>query len=295
MELPRDITIATVRKVFADFGIKPLEKRNMYIDYTNIAGEVNHRMYGNKIQPDNIARDTVSEVLAYGIFNCSYNEIEDLGSRFTIHKQVHSYKSCGVEGCILGLARIEVLCDDGVHKTIDLSSLCPGDMVLTGDGTFQRVSHVLKSDCSTNFKDCYELHGVVLTSGHPVRQYGAKDVDFIAVMHHPDARLYIGPVQEHGLYDLIIPGAQSVVTYNESRSCPGVECLTLGHGIMSGVAAHEFLGDMDRVQDALKSQMKNMSPTPTHVIEVRYVRNPATGFICDIVNSVPDTSIPDFN
>lgn len=96
--------------------------------------------------------------------------------------------------------------------------------------------------------------------------------EVVGAMEVPASSVFTGEGRRW-VYDLVVPGASGIIVGD------GFACLTLGHGVDTGRARHDVLGDLDMITWMIEGIAIATGVIDGRPVPVAFVRNPTTGWI----------------
>jgi len=165
-------------------------------------------------------------------------------------------------GCIAGSSK--ALLASG--KLCNVSELSRGDHIAVADGTSAEISCVVRTRCHHQRALLVELPGGArVTPYHPVQVQG----EWRFPIELADVKEY----ECDFVYSFIVQGAASLLV-------DGLPCISLGHGLEQGAAAHPYFASQQVVVDisamlGYKEGLVELSPGCV-------VRDPVTGTVCGL-------------
>ena len=181
--------------------------------------------------------------------------------------------NCRSAPCFPGNALVSTI--NGKVQRID--ALQPGDLVQTGRGETIGIDLIVKTKCCDGQQKLVTLKnsGLQVTPWHPIKMGRGKAWSFPdTLVQQGLGSLKVMPCE--AVYSFMLPKGHTSMVIN------GIECITLGHGVVNDkVASHPFYGT-----DAVRENVQQLNVNETGVIELQggmcVRRCRASGLVCEL-------------
>jgi len=183
--------------------------------------------------------------------------------------------------CVGGGTELTVKYDNNVIAPKKISDIKKGDKVLAVDGQFVKVQCLVKTTITNTMEIPFHMvriGNLVVTHYHPIRINNSKSGWQFPIDIPHGQEIIFDSGDDYSVFNLILEEGK--------RHCPlwmdGVECITLGHGIINdAVLKHVYFGT-DCVVTDLKTKVDGWNEGLICLREVDIHRDETSGEICGI-------------